>query len=197
MFYSRHSELFPENTRIYYELPSRKWRPRPLLNRLYYLTMRAVRALSTGSSEMKWKKQTRTVTAWKLEARRQLTVWREHFSHLLPVFSVICLSKLGSAAGKEILKQSEKSYQQIHQDEGHDNHENNKNEPRDARHCNILWVEQVVKVKLSYHHDSSLHDTTTGISKSRNGFLCERMTGASYYMVATDNNFENSLTFPW
>ena len=192
------SELFPENTLIYYELPSRKRRPRPLLNRLYYLTMRAVRALSTRSSKMKWKKLARTVTAWKLKARRQLKVWREHFSHLLPVFSVI--SKLGSAAGSvstwEIFTQPKKSYQQIHQDKGHDNHKNNKNEPRDARHCNIRWIEQVVKVELSYHHDSSLHDTTTWISKSRNGFLCERMTGASYYMFATDNNFQNSLSFP-
>ena len=92
--------------------------------------------------------------------------------------------------------QPKKSYQQIHQDEGHDDHENNKNEPRDARHCNIRWIEQVVKVELSYHHDSSFHDTTTWISKSRNGFLCERMTGASYYMFATENNFQNSLSFP-
>ena len=82
MFYSRHSELFPENTRIYYELPSRKRRPRPLL-RLYYLTMHAVRALSTRSSKMKWKKLARTVTAWNW---RRGDSWR-FGGNIFPIFS--------------------------------------------------------------------------------------------------------------
>ena len=62
----------------------------------------------------------------------------------------------------------QKSYQQIHQDESHDNQEKNENKPCHSR--NVLAavaIENIVKIKLSDHHNSCFHDRTGWILKRR------------------------------
>ena len=60
----------------------------------------------------------------------------------------------------------QKSYQQIHQDESHDNQENNENKPCYSRNAPAL-VKNIVKIELSDHHNSCFHDRTGWILKRR------------------------------
>ena len=61
----------------------------------------------------------------------------------------------------------QKSYQQIHQDESHDNQENNENKPCHSRNDLAVVVKNIVKIKLSDHHNSCFHDRTGWILKRR------------------------------